>query len=91
MAKTLVGLYDTLTDAEHVVHALGMEGFPRGGIRVAAPHSTARHGTGASVGEWITAESTTDMVGHLDRPRGPGGRGPCVCRGHSTGWGAGDR
>ena len=65
MAKILVGLYDTLTDAEHVVHALGMEGFPRGGIRVAAPHSTARHGTGASVGEWITAESTTDMEGTL--------------------------
>ena len=65
MAKTLVGLYETLTDAEHVVHALGMQGFPRGGIRLAAPHSTARHGTGASVGEWITAESTTDMEGTL--------------------------
>ena len=65
MAKTLVGLYDTLTDAEQVVHALGMEGFPRGGIRVAAPHGAARRGMGASVGEWITAESGTDMVDTL--------------------------
>ena len=41
MAKTLVGLYDTLTDAEQVVHDLGMEGFPRGGIRVAAAQGAA--------------------------------------------------
>ena len=65
MAKTLVGLYDTLTDAEQVVHDLGMEGFPRGGIRVAAAQGAARRGMDASVGEWITVESGTDMVDTL--------------------------
>jgi uncharacterized protein (TIGR02271 family) len=65
MAKTLVGLYDTLTDAEQVVHDLGMEGFPRGGIRVAAAQGAARRGMDASVGEWIMVESGTDMVDTL--------------------------
>jgi hypothetical protein len=65
MAKTLVGLYETLTEAEQVVHALGMEGFPRGGIRVAASDGAARRGTDPSVGTWITAESGTAMVDTL--------------------------
>lgn len=65
MAKILVGLYDTLTDAEQVAHDLGMEGFPRGGIRVAASHGAARRDMDASVGAWITAESATDMVDTL--------------------------
>ena len=65
MAKTLVGLYDTLTDAEQVVHDLGMEGFPRV-VSVWPPHSAARRGMDASVGEWITVESGTDMVDMTD-------------------------
>jgi uncharacterized protein (TIGR02271 family) len=65
MAKTLVGLYDTLTDAEHVRHALVTEGFPRGGIRAVTSNDAARRGTDASIGEWITAESGTNIVDTL--------------------------
>jgi uncharacterized protein (TIGR02271 family) len=62
MAKTLVGLYDTLTDAEYVMHALVTEGFPYGGIRAVTSNDAARRGTDVSVGKWITAESGMDMV-----------------------------
>ena len=65
MAKTLIGLYDTLTDAEHVMHALVTEGFPYGAIRAVVSNEAARCGTDASVGEWITAESGTDIVDTL--------------------------
>ena len=65
MAKTLVGLYDTLTDAEYVMHALVTEGFPYGGIRAVTSHDAARGGTDGSVGKWITAESGMDMVDTL--------------------------
>jgi uncharacterized protein (TIGR02271 family) len=62
MAKTLIGLYDTLTDAEHVMHALVTEGFPYGAIRAVVSNNAARRGTDTSVGEWITVESGTDIV-----------------------------
>ena len=65
MAKTLIGLYDTLTDAEHVMHALVTEGFPYGAIRAVVSNNAARRGTDTSVGEWITAESGTDIVDTL--------------------------
>jgi len=34
MAKTLVALYDTLTDAEHVVQELIADGFARSSAKV---------------------------------------------------------
>ena len=39
MAKTLVALYDTLTDAEQVVHELIDEGFARSDIHLALDHT----------------------------------------------------
>ena len=65
MAKTLLGLYDTVTDAEHVMHALVTEGFPYGAIRAVVSNDAARCGTDASVGEWMTVESGTDIVDTL--------------------------
>jgi uncharacterized protein (TIGR02271 family) len=65
MAKTLVGLYDTLTDAEQVARALVTEGFPRSAIRVAALNGEARRGMGAPVGEWLTADNDAHIVATL--------------------------
>jgi hypothetical protein len=62
MAKILVGLYDTLTDVEHVVHALGTEGFPHSAIRVATRNAAAHRGMDIAVGEWIPADHSPDVV-----------------------------
>jgi len=49
MAKTLVALYDTVTDAEQVVQALIADGFSRSDIRLALDHTKSRTAPSASV------------------------------------------
>jgi stress response protein YsnF len=65
MAKTLVGLYDTLTDAEHVAQDLVAHGFSRSDIRIVAPDGEARRGEDAYVGEWISATEGRDVIDML--------------------------
>lgn len=40
MAKTLVGLYATLTEAEQVIQALSVQGFAPSDMMLATPHAT---------------------------------------------------
>ena len=54
MAKTLVALYDTFTDAEHVVQELIADGFARSDIHLALDHTKSRAAHTASV-EWDSA------------------------------------
>jgi uncharacterized protein (TIGR02271 family) len=49
MAKTLVALYDTVTDAEQVVQELIADGFSRSDIHLALDHTTSRTAPSASV------------------------------------------
>jgi uncharacterized protein (TIGR02271 family) len=65
MAKTLVGLYDSLTDAERVVQDLVESGFSRSDIRIAAPHVESRRGDTAYVGEWISVNGEGEMIDTL--------------------------
>ncbi len=54
MAKTLVALYDTFTDAERVVQELIEDGFSRSDIHLALDHTEGRETHTASV-EWDAA------------------------------------
>ena len=54
MAKTLVALYDTFTDAERVVQELIENGFSRSDIHMALEHTNSRTVRSSSV-EWDTA------------------------------------
>lgn len=54
MAKTLVGLYDTLSDAEQVAQELIDYGYARGDIHISAHNGDTRHGVATQVGEWIS-------------------------------------
>jgi uncharacterized protein (TIGR02271 family) len=65
MAKTLVGLYDSLTDAERVVQDLVESGFSRSDIRIAAPHVESRRGDTAYVGEWISVNGESAVIDTL--------------------------
>jgi len=56
MAKTLVALYDTFTDAERVVQELIEDGFPRSAIHLALDHTTSRTAPAASVERDATYE-----------------------------------
>src|SRR4030095_15493951 len=49
MAKTLVALYDTFTDAEQVVQELIADGFSRSDIHLALDHTKSRTAPSASV------------------------------------------
>src|SRR4029450_4941641 len=49
MAKTLVALYDTFPDAEHVVQELIQDGFSRSDIHLALDHTKSRTAHSASV------------------------------------------
>jgi len=49
MAKTLVALYDTVTDAEQVVQELIADGFSRSDIHLALDHTKSRTAPSASV------------------------------------------
>src|SRR5919204_4426079 len=51
MAKTLVALYDTFTDAEHVVQELIADGFARSDIHIAFDRTTSPTAHASSV-EW---------------------------------------
>jgi uncharacterized protein (TIGR02271 family) len=64
MAKTLVALYDTFTDAEHVVQELINDGFARSDIHMALEHTTAGAAQRASV-EWDAAYEGTNLADTL--------------------------
>src|SRR5256714_8366884 len=49
MAKTLVALYDTITEAERVVHELLADGFPRSAIHLALDPTQERAAHASSV------------------------------------------
>ena len=49
MAKTLVALYDTVTDAEQVVQELIADGFTRSAIHLALDSTKSRTAPSASV------------------------------------------
>ena len=49
MAKTLVALYDTVTDAEQVVQELIADGFARSDIHLALDYTKSRTAPSASV------------------------------------------
>ena len=50
MAKTLVALYDTFTDAEQVVQELIEDGFARSDIHLALDHTRSGVAHASSVG-----------------------------------------
>jgi hypothetical protein len=65
MAKTLVGLYDTLTDAEHIVRDLSEHGFTSSDILLASHQVFSRPAHDTYVGEWLTADVDDDIIGAL--------------------------
>ena len=54
MAKTLVALYDTFTDAERVVQELLKDGFVQSDVHLAFDHTQGRPAQRSSV-EWDSA------------------------------------
>jgi uncharacterized protein (TIGR02271 family) len=64
MAKTLVALYDTLTDAEHVVQELIADGFAHSDIHLALDHTKSRTAHSSSV-EWESAYEGVNLVDTL--------------------------
>jgi uncharacterized protein (TIGR02271 family) len=64
MAKTLVALYDTFTDAERVVQELINDGFARSNIHMALEHTTAGAAQRASV-EWDAAYEGVNLTDTL--------------------------
>jgi len=64
MAKTLVALYDTFTDAEHVVQELIDDGFSRSDIHLALDHTRSRATHSTSV-EWDSAYEGANLIDTL--------------------------
>jgi len=64
MAKTLVALYDTLTDAERVVQELIDDGFSRSDIHLALDHTKSRTAHTSSV-EWDSAYEGASLIDTL--------------------------
>jgi stress response protein YsnF len=64
MAKTLVALYDTFTDAERVVQELIEDGFARNDIHLALDHTKSRAAHASSV-EWDTAYEGANLIDTL--------------------------
>src|ERR1043166_3299374 len=64
MAKTLVALYDTFTDAEGVVQELIKDGFARSDIHLAFDHSQSRPAQRSSV-EWDSAYEGANLIDTL--------------------------
>jgi uncharacterized protein (TIGR02271 family) len=64
MAKTLVALYDTFTDAEHVVQELIADGFSRSDIHLALDHTKSRTAHTSSV-EWDSAYEGANLLDTL--------------------------
>jgi hypothetical protein len=61
MAKTLVALYDTFADAEHVVQELIADGFARSDIHMALDRTTSHAAHPASV-EWDSAYEGANLI-----------------------------
>ena len=64
MAKTLVALYDTFTDAERVVQELIEDGFSHSDTHLAVDHSKGRAPHTSSV-EWDSAYEGANLVDTL--------------------------
>jgi uncharacterized protein (TIGR02271 family) len=64
MAKTLVALYDTFADAEHVVQELIDDGFARSDIHLALDHTKGRASHASSV-EWDSAYEGANLIDTL--------------------------
>src|ERR1700704_6138728 len=64
MAKTLVALYDTFTDAERVVQELIEDGFARSDIHLALDHTKSRTAHTLSV-EWDSAYEGANLIDTL--------------------------
>ena len=64
MAKTLVALYDTFTDSEHVVQELIDDSFARNDIHLALDH-TKSHTAHSSSGEWDSAYEGANLIDTL--------------------------
>src|SRR5215475_4710442 len=64
MAKTLVALYDTFTDAEHVVQELIEGGFSRSDIHLALDYTKSRPAHTSSV-EWDSAYEGANLLDTL--------------------------
>jgi uncharacterized protein (TIGR02271 family) len=64
MAKTLVALYDTFTDAERVVQELIDYGFARSDIHLALDHTKSRTAHSSSV-EWDSAYEGANLLDTL--------------------------
>jgi len=64
MAKTLVALYDTCTDAEHVVQELIKDGFARSDIHLALDHTEGCETQHAAV-EWDSAYAGDNLLATL--------------------------
>src|SRR5215475_16010619 len=64
MAKTLVALYDTLTDAERVVQELIEDGFAHSDIHLALDHTKSRTARSLSV-EWDSAYEGANLIDTL--------------------------
>src|ERR671923_1633527 len=64
MAKTLVALYDTFTDAERVVQELIDDGFARSDIHLALDHSKSHTAHTAAV-EWDSAYEGANLIDTL--------------------------
>jgi len=64
MAKTLVALYDTFTDSEHVVQELIDDNFTRSDIHLALDH-TKSHAARSSSVEWDSAYEGANLIDTL--------------------------
>src|SRR5919198_2166409 len=64
MAKTLVALYDTFTDAERVVQELIDDGFARSDIHLALDHTKSRTAHTSAV-EWDSAYEGANLIDTL--------------------------
>src|SRR5215471_1885360 len=64
MAKTLVALYDTFTDAEHVVQELIEDGFARSAVHLAVESTKSRAAHAVSV-EWDSAYEGANLIDTL--------------------------
>ena len=72
MAKTLVALYETFTDAEHVVQELLEDGFARSNMHLALGHTTSHAAHAASVkGDSAYEGATLLAIAGGDRPVAP--------------------
>jgi stress response protein YsnF len=65
MAQTLVGLYNTLTDARQVAQDLVTHDFSGHDIQVAVARQEARDAEDPSIGNWIVADDGLDLVDTL--------------------------